>query len=468
MVMKALEKTIEWALYLFIFILPWQTRLILVEGNLNGVWEHGTISIYATEILLWAIFILTAIWWTANKIKNPKSKFQISNKIQNPNSKFVFAFLFVFVVWSLLSIFWADSKSVALQTWAHLAEGVGLFLVLRAAKFDVIKLVWAFVISAVIQAGLGTWQFLSQSTFSSKWLGMAMHDPTVPGTFVVETELRRWLRAYGSLPHPNILAGFLATAMFLVVWLYQKTEYGLKKIFLPVIFVVLSLGLCATFSKSVIGGFLIALVFLWATIFLRKWPSTSAGNNGSTGLTTGLFPERAERVEGQKEIKITLLKFTLIFIAVATIFSVVFWEPVQTRIYGAERLEIKSTTERLDYFNQAWQLIKNHPFIGVGLGNYTLAVHNEINPNLQSWDYQPVHNIYLLILAELGFVGLVLWLTLMFFIIKQLPVTRYPLLVTFLVIGLFDHYLWTLYFGILLFWLVLGMKKNLDRPLDRS
>jgi O-antigen ligase len=460
---KKIEKSIEYGLYLFTFLLPWQTRLILAEGNLNGVWEYGTISIYATEILLWVIFTLTAVWWFAKKseIRNPKSETNPKSKILNSKFVYLFICLSAYLLYSLVSILWSDSRIVALQTWAHLAGGVGLFLVLRAAKFDVIKLVWAFVISAVIQAGLGVWQFLSQSTFSSKWLGMAMHDPTVPGTFVVETELRRWLRAYGSLPHPNMLAGFLATAMFLIAWLYQKTEYGFKKIFLPVIFIILSFGLFTTFSKSVIGGFLVALFFLWAMIFLRKWSSISSGNNGSTGLTTGLFPKRVERVEGQKEIKIIFFKFTLIFIAVATIFSVVFWEPVQTRIYGAERLEIKSTTERLDYFNQAWQLIKNHPFIGVGLGNYTLAVHNEINPNLQSWDYQPVHNIYLLILAELGIIGLILWLAVVFFIVKKLPITHYPLLLTFLVIGLFDHYLWTLYFGIILFWLVLGTKRKI-------
>ncbi len=439
--MKILEKIIEYGIYLFIFLLPWQTRLILAEGNLNGVWEYGTISIYATEVLLWAIFVLMAVWWTIENLKVKSEKLEVTVKSLK---FFVFWLLGLFVFWSLISIFWSDSKSVALQAWVRLAEGVGLFLVLRAAKFDLVKLAWAFVVSAVVQAGLGTWQFLSQSTFSSKWLGMAMHDPAVPGTFVVETALRRWLRAYGSLPHPNMLAGFLAAALFLSFWIYQKTEYSFKKLFLPVVFAILSFGLYATFSKSVIGGFLVALGFLWVMLFARR---------------------------KSRNVKVNLLKFTLIFIAVALIFGAVFWEPVQTRIYGAERLEIKSTTERLDYFNQAWQLIKNHPFLGVGLGNYTLSVHDEINSNLKSWDYQPVHNIYLLILAELGFVGLLLWLALIIFLIKKLPVTRYPLLITLLIIGLFDHYLWTLYFGVILFWSVFGVlnkgSRSLDSPLDR-
>ena len=229
--MKILEKIIEWGIYLFVFLLPWQTRLILNEGNLNGYWEYGTISIYATEILLWAIFILAAVWWTINKIQDLKSKIQISNKIQNQKSKSVFVFLSLFVVWALVSVFWSDSKGLTLYVWHWLAEAVGLFLILRIVKLDAAKLMWAFVLSAVFQAGLGLWQFLSQSTFSSKWLGMAMHDPAVPGTFVVETALRRWLRAYGALPHPNMLAGFLAAAIFFTFGFIRKSITVLKNFY---------------------------------------------------------------------------------------------------------------------------------------------------------------------------------------------------------------------------------------------
>jgi O-antigen ligase len=447
---KKLEKSIEWGLYLFVFLLPWQTRLILREGNLNGYWEYGTISVYATEILLWAIFAMTAVLWTIGKLKNPKSQIQISNKIQNPKSKFAYLLicLFAFLLYSSLSIFWSDSKSVALLAWVRLAEGIGLFLVLRVVKFDVIKLAWAFVASTIIQAGLGAWQFLAQATFASKWLGMALHDPSAPGTFVVETALRRWLRAYGSLPHPNMLAGFLAMGMLFLIWLYQKTAYGLKKLLLPVCFTILTLGILTTFSKSVTVALGIAAIFLWASALITRQ---------------------------SKEVKINLLKFTLIFLVIATIFSAIFWEPVSTRLYGQDRLEVKSSVERLSYFDQAWQLIKKHPFLGVGIGNYTLAAHNEINPDLKSWDYQPVHNIYLLILAELGIVGFVFVILLFcYFVIlllklikekKFLEAILFSAPVLLLIVGFFDHYLWTLYFGVMLFWLALGIAYKRS-PLD--
>lgn len=435
--MKKLEKIIEYGIYLFVFLLPWQTRLIFHEGNLNGYWEYGTFSIYATEILLWMIFLLTAVWWTINKLKIQSS----SPKADVPQAKksaYLLIGLSAFLLYSFLSIFWADSKSLALYTWHWLAEGIGLFLVLKTARIDAVKLAWVFVLSAMFQASLGIWQFLSQSTFASKWLGMALHDPAVSGTIVVETALRRWLRAYGSLPHPNMLAGFLAVAMVFVIWLYQKTGYGLKKIFLQIIFVILSFGLFTTFSKSVIAGFLAILLF-WLIIILAR-----------------------------RQSKENILKFTLIFLAIGIIFSAVFWEPVSTRLMGTERLEAKSTSERISYFGEAWQLIKNHPLLGVGLGNYTLAVHDEIDPSREAWDYQPVHNIYLLILAELGFVGFILWLALIFLIIKKLPVANYQIPAILLIVGLFDHYLWTLYFGVMLFWICFVFPEKFDSPLDRS
>jgi O-antigen ligase len=452
--MKVLEKIIEYGLCLFIFLLPWQTRLILREGNLNGYWEYGTFSIYATEILLWVIFLLTAIWWTKKKLKVKSEKLKVSvksskletdNKYKILNTKYLFFILLFFVFYSFISIFWSDYRSVALYAWFRLAEGIGLFLVLQIIEFDLPKLAWSFIFSAVIQAGLGVWQFLTQSTFACKWLGMAFHDPIVSGTFVVETVLRRWLRAYGSLPHPNMLAGFLALGMFFSVWLYQKTDYGFKKLLLPVCFSILTLGLLTTFSKSVIIALAVVSIFLWLLVWITKQ---------------------------EKEIKISLLKFTLIGVMIAIIFGAVFWEPVSTRLYSQERLEIKSTEQRLTYFGEAWQLIKKHPLLGVGLGNYTLAVHDEINPALQSWDYQPVHNIYLLILSELGIIGFLIFSIAIFFYLlsfifylKQSRQNIFGIIffgaVLLLLIGFFDHYLWTLYFGIMFFWLCLGLSGDL-------
>ena len=431
MFMKFLNKIIEWGVYLFIFLLPWQTRLILKEGDLDGYWEYGTVSVYGTGILLCFLFLLAIVSLVIDKLQIQNYKSQINYKFKITKIATVAIF---FLVFASLSIFWAESKIVALMAGLRLVEGVGLFLILQIFNFDWKKFSWAFILSALIQASLGIYQFLIQTTFASKWLGMALHDPATLGTIVVEASSERWLRAYGSLPHPNMLGAFLAIGMFLAIILYQKSLASRGKIILVSIFSILAFGLFTTFSKSAILAFVIVLLFFLVGSFIFK---------------------------EVKENRQLLSKSICLFALVAIIFSIIFWEPVATRVRGTGRLEAKSTNERISYFGESWQLIKSHPFLGVGLGNYTLALHNEINPNLKSWEYQPVHNIYLLVLAELGIFGFTLFLLLLasFFMPLQNNRTWYNLFdhrntVFFLIllVGLFDHYFWTLYFGIILFW----------------
>ena len=62
---KQWEKIINFFLCLVIFFLPWQTRLILREGELNnGFWEYGTYSLYFLDFLIKAINRLPSKgWW---------------------------------------------------------------------------------------------------------------------------------------------------------------------------------------------------------------------------------------------------------------------------------------------------------------------------------------------------------------------------------------------------------------------
>src|SRR3989339_1059732 len=57
-----LNKIFNYLLLVFLFLLPWQSRIIYEHQYLNGGhWEYGSLSFFATEILLWLIVILFAI-----------------------------------------------------------------------------------------------------------------------------------------------------------------------------------------------------------------------------------------------------------------------------------------------------------------------------------------------------------------------------------------------------------------------
>ena len=57
---------------------------------------------------------------------------------------------------------------------------------------------------------------------------------------------------------------------------------------------------------------------------------------------------------------------------------------------GQERLELKSSTERIVLQSQALELSSNNWFLGIGVNNYVVAVYEKVDNNLNVWEYQPV------------------------------------------------------------------------------
>ena len=96
---------------------------------------------------------------------------------------------------------------------------------------------------------------------------------------------------------------------------------------------------------------------------------------------------------------------------------------------------------------------------GVGLAQFTTRMQAFTDTKLQPWQFQPVHNIYLLILNEDG-----IWALLFLLIgIKhwwKIKKESHPILIAFLIIGLFDHYLVTLPQGLLLVGLTVGVTTS--------
>ncbi|MFA6306172.1 MAG: O-antigen ligase family protein, partial [Candidatus Gracilibacteria bacterium] len=165
---------------------------------------------------------------------------------------------------------------------------------------------------------------------------------------------------------------------------------------------------------------------------------------------------------------------------------------ITSRLGGEGRLEEKSTSERLVSYQESWQMIKNNWAIGVGLGNYTLALNRQA-PKQNSFYYQPAHNVFMLVLSEIGIVGLLFFIGLIFIIasnnlfchsgrragiqfgcenrvsgLRVKPaMTRClefsdnenlaAILIALIVAMSLDHWTWSLHFGVLFFWLVLGL-----------
>ncbi|MDD5566743.1 MAG: O-antigen ligase family protein [Patescibacteria group bacterium] len=453
----------ERLLYLYVFLLPWQTRWIIKEGQLNGgTWEYGTYSLYATDLL----FLLLIFFHYLGSRKDTKES------SHRPARGLDISIIAILVI-AALSFFWSLNQGLTLYVLTRLVMGGVLVWLIGGIKFRLRRLAQAFVGGALIQAIIGLAQFFSQTALTSKWLGWASHDPGQLGTFVVETDGQRLLRAYGGLPHPNILAGLLVIAILFIFGLYfdlyhririwfERIAHDRKRKFwskhrpeisrftAEIMFYLLSLifcmfGLIVTFSRSAWLALAVALAVLALVVIIKS----------------------------DKVRLITFSKLFIVILLVAGVALALFREPIFSRFQPEHRLEQISIESRQTYQEQAVQLLKKHWIVGVGLGTYTQAVHDGIDTRLKPWDYQPVHNIYLLLAGELSFFGLLALGFLLFEILRKTvkklfsdqPIDHWFMVAVsqvavLFVFGLFDHFWWTLNIGIMLWWLVIGVFRK--------
>ncbi len=128
--------------------------------------------------------------------------------------------------------------------------------------------------------------------------------------------------------------------------------------------------------------------------------------------------------------------------------------------------EARSLRERGELMAVAFDLIGQRPVFGVGAGNFPLAVRDAYAPVLP----QPVHNVPLLLAAEVGVWGAAVWFWL--WLAPAWAVSRYdrqpgPWLGVLLgvwmalaIVGLWDSYPWALNAGLLLTMTLLGLLNS--------
>jgi O-antigen ligase len=131
-------------------------------------------------------------------------------------------------------------------------------------------------------------------------------------------------------------------------------------------------------------------------------------------------------------------------------------------IFFQAKGDLLTLSKRTELINNALIIFSHSPFFGVGLGNYLLA-QNNFSSKFYLFFNQPVHNIFLLFLAE---VGALFFILLFFFFIsflkkksKKISFTPYFLLLTTIFFtGFFDHYWLTLVQNFFLMGVVFALK----------
>jgi len=178
------------------------------------------------------------------------------------------------------------------------------------------------------------------------------------------------------------------------------------------LFLVLASGLCVYFvfrpSARLIGRILAAVVFFLCLAALD--------GTGSRGALSGLI--------AMLLAFIILLRFPFKWFllgAIGAVLLVAMATPGQVGTQWRGGLSWKSALddERVQWFQMSLAMFEDYPLAGIGLGQFEPRYFEYRVPNMHKLD-QPPHNIVSQILAENGFLGMLLLVFLVYAVIREL------------------------------------------------
>lgn len=313
----------------------------------------------------------------------------------------------------IFNIVFSLSPWISLYKWIKILEVIGLFFILKI-KLQPKNILIVLLSSSVLQLLLVIYQISQQHALQgiAYLFGERYFTISTPGIAKVTLQGLEILRGYGIFSHPNSLAGF-----FLVLYTYILFEKKFNKtLVLKYSFLGIStLLILLSFSKVAIITFL---------------------------LVTGFF------VTKNISCKFCAIGRMLILLVLSLLFI-------------TAQGDVDSLQKRLYLTQNAIQTILQYPFFGTGLGSY-LQAQTQFSIPYSYLFFQPVHNIFLLLLAETGVIlfGIIMYyLSIVIrYVYKNPPAMA--LIFAILFTGFFDHYWLTLQQNLLLMPVVFGLLKN--------
>jgi len=360
-------------------------------------------TLYFTDVLIILLFLTTFL---------KKGTWKL-----NPLFVLFFAIL-------LIGVLYAKNWQVGVYGTAKFLEIFYLAYYFSEKIIKINALIFPLVLSSLFESFLAIAQFLNKGSLGSilYFLGERSFNGQTPGIANASIAGNLILRPYGTFSHPNVLAGFLLIVISLI--LFRKDKLNL---FYGISLAISSIALLVTLSRTTI--LLLAIMVFLKIVFIYK-----------------------KRLHQRKFL---LSLFTVMIV----ILYFVFLSPFSLRFLGSSLGDI-SVTQRESLANAAFAMFLKNPLFGVGVNNFLVNLPIFISQQTTVL-IQPVHNIYLLILAETGITGFLLSLAVIILAYKNIY-NKKNLLISILFfevlfLGLFDHYFLTLQQGQLLTALIVGL-----------
>jgi len=215
------------------------------------------------------------------------------------------------------------------------------------------------------------------------------------------------MRAFGFFPDPHNFAFFVNLCLFASLG-YFFSQKKIGKIWVGVSLGLMLLAVGLSFSRGAYFGTIAGLLF-FAIVYLKR-----AKALGKAFVVSGV-----------------IIIFLFVFNSGA----------ISQRIASSFNTKEGSNVERLKNWGQAVEIVRDHPLVGVGLGNYSHAVDATVQDRSSIY----AHNLFLDIAAETGILNAAVFLFLILFSIWRNLKSRDMLglglaagLVGFLVHSVFD------------------------------
>lgn len=361
-------------------------------------------AIYLADIVL---FVLFALW--------SFSGFKLDGLGRALRSSLGVLVVGVIIYLFTNSLFVAQNQGAAFYNFLRTLEYFWLFFYIftnRQLIFSRRIFYNTLSLAVLYSSAIALAQFIFQRSLGGIfwWLGERTFNASTPGIATVFINNQDILRPYGTFSHPNSMAGFLLVSLLFIL----PFDTLLKKTALAAGGLIILLS----FSRSAWAAILVLLLIFF--LYKKVRPSH---------LFAGIF------------LLITLLTAIPLWFAPGVLF------------FGDDLVR------RVELARAGFSMILHSPFFGVGLNNFVPSLPKFAASPAVSWWLQPVHNIFLLLISEIGIIGFCLLLYLVTRLIAPIFTQnkkRYLLLVAILFTGSIDHYWLTLEQNLLLATVVFG------------
>lgn len=275
------------------------------------------------------------------------------------------------------------------------------------------------LINTLIQGIVSILQFLMGESIGLYFLGESkLLAGKVYSSFITFNN-SVYLRAYGTFPHPNVLAGFFLFTILFTFFLYRISNKEALRSICRATLLLCNFFVIITFSRlGILLSILSTTVLLTSYYWKNKKLKINFNNNKHIESRKNNRDDKNYSFAG-----LFLSRFTKLF-------------------SGNDN----SITERIQLIKVSFSIIKRNYLVGTGIGNFVRNIGEEVPYSAKGVKIlQPVHNIFLLCLSDLGIIGMMIFVySFIDFCRKNIGIItlfKMAILTDILLIGFFDHYL---------------------------